>query len=81
MEVSGGVAKRSGDSGGGGSEKRSVRGKGEVVGGFRRRDPANISWQRIDERRLCPVRDYLQPLHFAVRPLKLLEEEAPRYFC
>ena len=33
VEVSGGVARRSGDRGGGGGERRSVRGKGGVVGG------------------------------------------------
>jgi hypothetical protein len=67
--VSGGGAKRSGDRGGSGGERRSVGGKGGVVEGLRWRDPANTTWQRIDERRLCPVRDDLQPLHFAVMRL------------
>jgi hypothetical protein len=64
--VSDGGAKRSGDRGGGGIERRSVGGKGGVVEGLRWRDPANTSWQRIDEHRLCPVRGFLQPLHCAV---------------
>ncbi len=54
VEVSGGVAKHSGDRGGGGGERRSVGGRGRVVGGDWWRYPANTSWQRIGDRRLCP---------------------------
>ena len=66
VEVSGGVARRSGDRGGGGGERRSMGGRGRVVGGDWWRYPANTSWQRIGDRRLCPVRGDLQPLHCAV---------------